>query len=69
MPSLSSVYHRLTKLELLRFGGNILDWQSFWDFYESAIHTNISLSDVQKLISLDHRTDEKLYRLYIVGTA
>ncbi|XP_053388319.1 uncharacterized protein LOC123543829, partial [Mercenaria mercenaria] len=44
----SSVYHRLPILDLPRFDGNILDWQSFWDSYESAIHTNPSLSGVQK---------------------
>ena len=25
-----------------------MDWQSFWDSYDSAIHTNPFLSDVQK---------------------
>ncbi|XP_053372929.1 uncharacterized protein LOC123565249 [Mercenaria mercenaria] len=44
----SSIYHRLPKLDLPKFDGNILDWQSFWDSYESAIHTNPSLSGVQK---------------------
>ena len=47
-PSHRSVYHRLLKLDLPKFNGNILDWQSFWDSFESAIHTNLSLSGVQK---------------------
>ncbi|XP_060598916.1 uncharacterized protein LOC132752597 [Ruditapes philippinarum] len=50
LPSLSqsSVYHKLPKLDLPKFDGNVLDWCSFWDSYESAIHTNLSLSGVQK---------------------
>ena len=45
----SSIYHRLPKLDLLVFEDDVLEWQSFWDSYESAIHTNQSLSDVQRL--------------------
>lgn len=44
----SSVYHRLPKLDLPRFDGDILQWPSFWDSYDSAIHSNLSLSNVQK---------------------
>ncbi|XP_053406422.1 uncharacterized protein LOC123546015 [Mercenaria mercenaria] len=44
----SSIYHRLPKLDLPTFNGSILEWQSFWDSYESAIHANPSLTDVQK---------------------
>jgi hypothetical protein len=47
-PYHSSVYHRLPKLDLQKFNGNILDWQSFWDSFKSAFHTNPSLSGVQK---------------------
>ena len=43
-----SIYHRLPKLDLPVFTGNALDWQAFWDSYDSAIHGNISLTDVQK---------------------
>lgn len=48
----SSVYHRLPKLDLPTFEGDVLEWQSFWDSYESAIHTNQSLSDVQRFTYL-----------------
>ena len=44
----SSIYHRLPKLELPVFEGDVLEWQLFWDSYESAVHTNQSLSDVQR---------------------
>ncbi|MES9974415.1 MAG: DUF1759 domain-containing protein [Candidatus Thiodiazotropha sp.] len=48
----SSIYHRLPKLDLPVFDGDVLEWQSFWDSYESAIHTNQSLSDVQRFTYL-----------------
>ena len=40
--------HRLPKLDLPKFGGNILEWQSFWDAYETAVHTNGTLSESEK---------------------
>ena len=48
----SSIYHRLPKLDLPVFDGDVLEWQSFWDSYESAINTNQSLSDVQRFTYL-----------------
>lgn len=44
----SSVFNRLPKLDLPKFDGSLLQWQSFWDSYESAVHTNPLLSGVQK---------------------
>ena len=43
----SSIYHRLPTLDLSVFTGNALDWQPFWDSYDSAIHGNLLLTDVQ----------------------
>ena len=37
-----------TKLTLDKFNGELLSWQSFWDQYSVAIHTNGSLSDIEK---------------------
>ena len=34
------------------FDGEIADWQTFWDSYESTVHLNATLSDVQKLTYL-----------------
>ena len=48
----SSIYHRLPKLALPIFEGNVLEWQSFWDSYESDIHTNQSFSNVQRFTYL-----------------
>ena len=44
----SASSHRLPKLSLPIFSGNILEWQTFWDSYESAVHLNLSLTNVQK---------------------
>ena len=40
---------RLPKLTLPIFEGNLLTWQTFWDSFESAVHLNNVLTDVQKL--------------------
>ena len=36
------------KLTLEKLNGELLSWQSFWDQYSVAIHTNSSLSDIEK---------------------
>ena len=50
--SVSSTPHdshaKLPKLTLDKFNGELLSWQSFWDQYSVAIHTNSSLSDIEK---------------------
>ena len=40
--------HRLPKLTLPKFSGNILEWQTFWESYESAVHFNPSLTNIEK---------------------
>ena len=37
---------KLPKLELKKFDGNILKWTEFWDRFESTIHNNKSLHNV-----------------------
>ena len=49
--SVSSTSH-LPKLTLPKFDGNILMWQTFWDSFESAVHLNHTLTDVQKFSHL-----------------
>ena len=39
---------RLPKLEVRKFDGKLHEWQEFWDSFESAIHRNESLEDVDK---------------------
>ena len=43
---------KLPKLEVRKFSGKIQDWREFWDSFESAIHKNESLSDVDKFTYL-----------------
>ena len=50
---------RLPKLTLRSFNGDITKWTSFWDSFESAIHINRDLSDIDRfnyLNSLLERT-------------
>ena len=39
---------KLPKLEVRKFNGKSEEWQEFWDSFQSAIHQNDSLSDVDK---------------------
>ena len=41
---------RLPKLEVQKFGGNIGEWQEFWDSFESAIDKNLTLADINKFL-------------------
>jgi len=36
--------NRLPKLSLPMFSGNSLEWLTFWDSFQAAIHLNPSLS-------------------------
>ncbi|XP_061173695.1 uncharacterized protein LOC133182864 [Saccostrea echinata] len=40
--------HRLPKLDLPHFYGDVLEWNTFWDSYESTIHCNHTLMPIQK---------------------
>ena len=40
---------RLPKLSIPTFAGDALQWQSFWDCFEAAVHRNPSITGVQKL--------------------
>ncbi|XP_063417007.1 uncharacterized protein LOC134699325 [Mytilus trossulus] len=51
--------HRLPKLTLPTFNGNILEWPSFWDSYESAVHYNPTLTDVQKFNYLNAQLENE----------
>ena len=44
----SANFHKLPKIDLPKFDGSVLEWQSFWDSFDSAIHSNSTLSEVQK---------------------
>ena len=44
----ANFYHRLPKLDLPTFSGDILLWRTFWDSFYTTVHTNPSLTSVQK---------------------
>ena len=44
----SSCTIKLPKLELLKFSGNVLKWQEFWDSFEASIHKNPYFQPVDK---------------------
>ncbi|XP_053405674.1 uncharacterized protein LOC128559007 [Mercenaria mercenaria] len=52
-------FYRLPKISLPTFNGDILTWQSFWDSYESTIHMNNNLTDVQKFSYLKSQLEGK----------
>ena len=39
---------KLPKLEVKKFNGKLCEWQEFWDSFETAIHMNDGLSNVDK---------------------
>ena len=49
----SNQNHHLPKLTLPMFNGEILTWQTFWDSFESSVHYNVTLTDVQKFSYLN----------------
>ena len=52
----STVASKITKLDrvkLKQFHGNVEDWQSYWDVFESLVHKNSDLDAVAKFTYLD----------------
>ena len=47
-PSTAPIKAKLSKLSLNKFSCNPVDWQVFWDSFDSAVGSNSSLSDVDK---------------------
>ena len=39
---------KLPKFQIKQFDGNILNWQSFWDQFQSSIHSMNYISDIDK---------------------
>jgi predicted ribosome quality control (RQC) complex YloA/Tae2 family protein len=49
---------KLPKLEVRKFSGKIQDWCEFWDSFESAIHKNDALSDIDEFTYLRGLVEE-----------
>ena len=43
----------LPELVISKFQGDIIDWQGFWDQFNSAIHSNQTISDIKILFFYD----------------
>ena len=39
---------KLPKLQLCPFSGDLMQWTSFWDAFQTAIHNNAQLSEIEK---------------------
>lgn len=48
VPSDRGAKVKLPKITLPHFNGSLMKWPTFWDSYESAVHNNKDLSDVDK---------------------
>ena len=46
--SFTAAKPKLPKLTLPKFRGEITNWNTFWDSYNSAIHSNEAISDIDK---------------------
>ena len=53
----SAQFYRLPKISLPSFSGDILQWQSFGDSYESIIHCNANLTNAQKFTYLNSQLE------------
>ena len=47
-PPSSAPHIKLPKISIKKFGGELTKWVTFWDSFDSSIHTNPNLSDVDK---------------------
>ena len=55
----SNFYHRLPKLELPSFSGSVTEWQPFWESFETTVHTNPSLTNIQRFSYLKSQVTHK----------
>ena len=39
---------KLPKVELKRFDGQLTDWATFWDMFQSSVHKNAELTDIDQ---------------------
>ena len=52
---------KLPKISLSHFKGNPIYWTAFWDAYESTVHLNSALSDVDKFNYLQSLLEKSAY--------
>ena len=52
---------KLPKLSLSHFSGNVTKWTTFWDSFESTVHNNDDLTDIDKFNYLRSLLDRTAY--------
>ena len=52
-------YHKLPKLDLRRPNRDIMSWTTYWDSFNTTIHTNPSLTNIQKCLLRERYGDEQ----------
>ena len=52
VPKEKSATVKLPKLVIKKFTGNPLEWQAFWDTFESLVHKQKALANVEKFCYL-----------------
>ena len=52
---------KLPNINLQRFDGNVMKYQAFWQAFESAVHNNPTVSNVNKLNYLFSLLEGKAY--------
>ena len=58
---------KLPKLDVPAFNGNVLHWQTFWEQFETSIHSRSSLSNAEKLVYLQQAIKNGSARSAIEG--
>ena len=62
---------KLLKLSICHFNGDVTVWMTFWDSYDSTIHQNLELSDIDKFnylkSLLEHTTYEAIAGLALTS--
>ena len=58
---------KLPKLDVPRFGGNILEWQSFWEQFRTSVHDRSHLNNSEKLVYLRQALKDGTARSAIEG--
>ena len=54
---------KLPKLQLRSVNGDLTKWTAFWELFESAIHSNTELSDVEKFNYINSLLERSAFRI------
>ena len=58
---------KLPKIDVPTFDGNLLNWQTFWEQFQIAVHDRSSISGAEKLVYLCHALKDGSARSVIEG--